>query len=85
MMKNLHFREIFKSFLYDLDDFITIYENHIHIFNYQKLNKLSNTEIDLNFKKFRINIIGTNLKIKKMTKQELLIIGIIERLDFIYE
>ena len=48
-MKNIHFKDTFKNFLYDLDNFITIYENHLHVFNYQKLNKLSDTEIVLLF------------------------------------
>ena len=75
MMKNLHFRENFKNFLFDLEDFITIYENHLHVFNYKKLNKLSESEIVLSFNKMLVTINGVNLKIKQMTKQELLING----------
>jgi len=85
MMKNLHFKDSFKNFLFDLEDFITIYENHLHVFNYLKLNKLSETEIVLKFNKMSVIINGISLKIKQMTKQELLINGKILKVEFIYE
>ena len=84
-MKSLHFREYFNNYLFDLEDFITIYENHLHVFNYQKLNKLSDTEIILKQENKSIIIAGNNLKIKQMTKQELLIIGSIIKVEFKYE
>ena len=85
MMKNLHFREFFKNFLYDLNDFITIYENHLHVFNYQKLNKLSESEIIITVNNKLVKITGDSLKIKQMTKQELLINGHILKVELEYE
>ena len=84
-MKNLHFREYFKNFLYDLNDFITIYENNLHVFNYDKLNKLSSDEIILTIQNKKVLIKGENLKIKQMTKQELLINGKVIKVEFAYE
>lgn len=84
MMKNLHFKDTFKNFLYDLNNFITIYDNHLHVFNYIKLNKLSDTEIVLTLSKMEVTISGNDLKIKQMTKQELLITGIILKVEFKY-
>lgn len=84
-MKNLHFSEYFKNFLYDLNDFITIYDNNLHVFNYSKLNKLSDKEIILIINNKKILIVGDNLKIKQMTKQELLIMGKILKVEFTYE
>ena len=84
-MKNLHFRENFKKFLYDLDNFITIYENNLHVFNYEKLEKLSDIEIVIIINNRKLKINGTNMKIKQMTKQELLINGIILKVEFLYE
>lgn len=86
MMKNLHFKENFKKFLYDLDNFITLYENNLHVFNYAKLDKLSEDEIIIiidNYKKIRI--LGSKLNVKQMTKQELLINGLILKVEFSYE
>ncbi len=84
-MKNLHFKEYFNNFLFDLENFITIYENTLHVFNYQKLDKLSDTEIILKINNKKVIIDGTNLKIKQMTKQELLISGEILKVEFVYE
>ena len=84
-MNNLHFKEYFKNFLYDLNDFLTIYENNLHVFNYDKLNKLSSEEIIITIKNKKVVISGSNLKIKKMTLQELLINGDVYRLEFVYE
>ena len=84
-MKSLHFKDYFKNYLFDLEDFITIYDNNLHVFNYQKLNKLSDTEIVLKLINKEVVVKGTNLKIKQMTKQELLITGIIMKVEFIYE
>ncbi len=84
-MKNLHFKEYFSNFLFDLENFITIYDNTLHVFNYQRLNKLSATEIVLTFENKKITISGNNLKIKQMTKQELLISGQILKVEFQYE
>ena len=84
-MKNLHFKEYFSNFLFDLENFITIYDNTLHVFNYQRLNKLSETEIVLTFENKKVTISGNNLKIKQMTKQELLISGQILKVEFQYE
>ena len=84
-MKNLHFKDSFKNFLFDLENFITIYENNLHVFNYEKLDKLSSDEIIINIKDKKLKISGINLGIKQMTKQELLICGTILKVEFIYE
>ena len=84
-MKNLHFSEYFKNYLYDLNNFISIYENNLHVYNYEKLTKLSSDEINLIINDKKVLITGTNLKIKQMTKQELLINGNILKVEFNYE
>ena len=84
-MNNLHFREYFKNYLYDLENFITIYEGNLHVFNYIKLDKLSDKEIKIEFNKYKINITGSNLRVNKMTKEELLINGRIMKVEFKYE
>lgn len=84
-MKRLHFKDNFKNFLYDLENFITIYENNLHVFNYEKLEKLSNNEIIIKLNDKLVKIEGNNLKIRQMTKQELLINGRIMKVEFIYE
>lgn len=84
-MKNLHFRDNFKNFLFDYDNFISIYENYLHVFNYKKLDKLNDKEIIIILFDKKIIIGGNNLNIKKMTKQELLISGVILKVELVYE
>ena len=81
-MKNLHIKDIIKNYLYDLNDFITIYDNYLHVFNYKRLNKIDDNEINLLLDNKEIEIKSNNLKIKKMTNQELLITGLIEKVEF---
>ena len=84
-MKDLHFSSYFKNFLYDLDNFITIYDNNLHVFNFEKLEKLSADEIILKLSKRVVKIKGENLLVKQMTKEELLIKGTILKVEFTYE
>ena len=84
-MKELHFRNYFKNYLFDLEDFITVYDGHLHVFNYEKLIKLNEKEIILKMHSKEIIIDGINLKIKQMTNQELLILGSILKVEFKYE
>lgn len=71
-----------ENFLYDLNNFITIYDDTLHVFNFNKLNKLSDTEIILKIGFKLVLIEGENLRVSKMTKQELLINGDIFKVEF---
>lgn len=68
-----------KSFLYDKDYFINIFENYIYIFNYLDLNHFSDKEISLKLENFNVDIIGKDLSIIKMMDKEILIEGYIEK------
>ncbi len=83
-MKNIHIKDILKNYLYDLDNYITIYDNYLYVFNYIKLNKISGKEINIILDNKEIIISGNNLLIEQMTKQELLITGIIMKVEFSY-
>ena len=68
-----------KSFLYDKDYFINIFENYIYVFNYLDLNHFSDKEISLKLENFDVDIIGKDLSIIKMMDKEILIEGSIEK------
>lgn len=84
-MINLHINENLKNFIYDLNNYIAIYDNSLYVFNYQDLMLISKTNIILRFNNYKIEIEGINFKINKMTKQELKIVGKINNMRFIYE
>ena len=64
-----------KSFLYDKDYFINVFDNYVYVFNYQDLNHFSDTQINLQLEKFKIIIMGQNLCIVKMMEKEILVQG----------
>ncbi len=72
-----------RSFLYDKDYFINIYENKVYVFNYLDLNHFSEQQISLKMDSFKLNIMGNNLTILKMENKEILVTGNIEGLKII--
>lgn len=81
----MHMKDSLINFLYDKKYFINIYDEYIHVFNYEELISLSSNKIELKFSNFKLVIDGDNLFINKMFPNELLIKGIIKNVGFIYE
>lgn len=81
----MNLKESLVNFLYDKNYFINIYDDYIHIFNFKELISLSDKKIILSLEKFKVEIIGNNMFIKKMSKNEILIKGIIDKVGFLYE
>lgn len=54
---------------------INIFEKGLYVYNYKKIFILNDNEVELSLIDKIINIKGTNFKIKKMLKEELLISG----------
>lgn len=71
----MNFSNAIKDFVYDNNYYISLYGNNLHIFRYEKLNKLTDEEIIISFKDFNLIINGINLLIVKMNNDELLIEG----------
>lgn len=81
----MHIKENLINFLYDKNYFISIYDNFIHVFNYQELVSLTNNLIVLKMNDFTLNIGGENLFIIKMLPNEILIKGKINKVGINYE
>ena len=77
--------EIFKNYLKGEDYYIIIYSNYIYIYKYIDIIKFTDNFISLKLEKFKINIHGKDLLITKLEKNELLIKGIINKVERIYE
>lgn len=69
------------NYLYDRDYIISMYDNYFYIFNYKYLESFNNDLISVRLNSKRINIIGRDLLIVKITKEELLIKGIVEKVE----
>lgn len=81
----LNIKNTIIDFLYDKNYFITMYENFLYIYNFQKIITLTNELIMLSIENFKIKITGSGLKIKKINSSELLIEGNIISIGKIYE
>ncbi len=81
----MNLKESLVNFLYDKNYFINIYDDYIHVFNFQELISLSDKKIILSLEKFKVEITGSNIIIKKMSKNEILIKGLINKVGFLYE
>ena len=77
--------EIFKNYLNKEEYYLIIYSNYIYIYNYKNIIKFTDTNICLELDKFKVNIFGKDLLITKLEKKELLIKGIILKVEKIYE
>ena len=67
-----------RNFLTDKEYYIDIFDNNLHAFNYIKLLKLNDSVVELRFEKFDLEIKGSNIKIKEMNNNEILVSGIID-------
>ena len=81
----MHMKDSLINFLYDKKYFINIYDEYIHVFNYEELISLSSKKIELKFSNFKLVIDGSELFINKMFPNEVLIKGTINKVGFIYE
>lgn len=77
--------EIFKNYLNKEEYYLIIYSNYIYIYKYKNIIKFTDTNIYLELDKFKVNIYGKDLLITKLEKKELLIKGIIMKVEKIYE
>ena len=69
-----------KTFLYDREYFISLFDNNVHVFNYLEVRNFTENEIVLNMENFRLAIKGKRLKITKMENREIIIDGDIENI-----
>ena len=70
-----------RNYLEDKDYYIDIFDDKLHVFNYIKLSKLTDTEIIILFNSFNLYISGSNIKVKKMNKTEILFKGKFNKLE----
>jgi len=78
----MHIISNIKTFLYDKNYFVNIFDDKIHVFNYSNLVELNDTEIILAMKDFHLEMKGKNLHVIRMAASELMIKGTIDSLRF---
>lgn len=68
------------NYLKDKDYIISIFDNYLYIYNYKKLLYFSETRFEVRLNNIKVIIDGSNLTIKKMNEEELMICGNIKLL-----
>ncbi len=74
-----------KNYFKDQNYVINLYEDYFHIYNYSMINQLSDEQVVITIKNFKLVIKGKNFLVNKMLDQEILIKGQVTDLRFIYE
>lgn len=72
-------------FLNDREFRFTIYENKIHIINFKQIMTLEDNNVSFKSNKKIIHITGTNLVVRKLLEEEMLITGTISKIEVIDE
>ena len=70
--------------LQDSDYKLTVYEDEIHLINYKKLLVLEDEKIVVSTSKSIITITGENLLLKKLLQNEMLLSGVVQKIEVKY-
>ncbi len=71
----MHLYKTIKNFLYDQDYFIDLWKDCIHVYGIVDMDTLKESKIVLTLEKFKIQLLGENFRVLKLTKNEILIQG----------
>ncbi len=74
--------ENIRNFLEDNKSRIVVFDNNIYISNYIDIKSFDSNKFILSIKEKDIILNGKNISIKKLTKDEILISGSIENIEF---
>lgn len=77
----MNIRNNITNYLFDKDYLICTYDNYVYLFNYISLISFSDTKIIVSIKNKSVSIYGSNLIIVRITKEEMLIKGIIKGIE----
>lgn len=78
----MHLYKSIKNFLFDQDYFIDIWGSNVHIFNFIDILTLNDQNVSLQLEKFKLDILGSEFRVLKLTKNEILIQGHIKEMRF---
>ncbi len=70
-----------KTFLNNEDYRLSIIPSGVHVLSYTRIIDITDNELKLSLGKKLVTVKGSNLKMKKLDKKELLIKGIVNKLE----
>ena len=78
----MHLYKLVKNFLFDQDYFIVIWQNNIHIYGFLDILCLQEKKAAFHFDRFDVELVGVDFRVLKLTKNEVLIQGVLESMRF---
>jgi len=79
----MHLYKTMKNFLFDQEYFIDIWKDYIHVFGIVDIETLTEKTIILLLEKFKLILKGDSFRVLKLTKNEILIQGVLETFEVI--
>ncbi len=73
------------NFLNDREFRFTIYENKIYIINFKRIISLEENNVTLQSNRKKLRITGKNLIVRKLLEEEILITGMISKIEVMDE
>ena len=79
----MHLYKNIKSFLMDQEYFIDIYDKYLHVYEFIDILVLNEKEVNLQLEKFKLIVKGSDFRVLKLTKNEILVSGKVLEMRFI--
>lgn len=79
----MNIRDNIVNYLFDRNYVVSMYDDCVYFFNYKYLDSFDDKEIIVSLVDRKITLIGNDMSITKMTKEELLIRGKVSELKVI--
>ncbi len=77
----MHLYKTIQNFLFDQDYFVDLWQKKIHVYGFQDIITLEEQKIVLSFPNFQLFFLGTDFRVLKLSKNEILIEGNLESLQ----
>lgn len=74
-----------KNYILDEEFKISVFENKIDIKNYSEIDNFNDKKIEVIYVRGKVEITGIKLVIEKLLDDEILISGLINKIEFKYE
>ena len=79
----MHIYKTIKNFLLDQDYFIEKKKKNIHIYGFSKIEILQENRALFIIREFKLEILGQDFRVLKLTKNEILLQGIVKEMRFL--
>jgi len=79
----MNIRDNIKNYLFDKEYIVAMYEDYVYVFNYRYLEQFLENRIVVSIDNKKIALNGSGLSIVKITKEEILVKGIVSSVEVI--